>query len=127
MEANKLQTVLDVKSAYDFDPSATYVIAGGLGGLGRSIARWMVKRGARNLVLLSRFGPREAVQSFLSELREQQVHVEAVACDISNVDTMRSMLANLQKTMPPIKGCINSSMLLKVRLSLFERFNGLLR
>ena len=36
--------------------SATYVIVGGTGGLGRSIARWMTMKGARYIVLLSRSG-----------------------------------------------------------------------
>lgn len=35
------------KPKYSFDPSASYAISGGLGGLGRSIARWMASRGAR--------------------------------------------------------------------------------
>ena len=35
---------------------ATYIIIGGTGGLGRSIARWMAAHGARHLVLVSRSG-----------------------------------------------------------------------
>jgi NADPH:quinone reductase and related Zn-dependent oxidoreductases len=35
---------------------ATYVIIGGTGGLGRSISRWMISKGARHIVLLSRRG-----------------------------------------------------------------------
>jgi hypothetical protein len=39
---------------YFFDSRATHVIAGGLGGIGRSLARWFTTRGARHLILLSR-------------------------------------------------------------------------
>ncbi|MDA8018161.1 MAG: amino acid adenylation domain-containing protein [Thermoanaerobaculia bacterium] len=35
---------------------ATYVITGGLGGLGLTFARWLVARGARRLVLMGRSG-----------------------------------------------------------------------
>lgn len=35
-------------------PDASYLIVGGVGGLGRSITHWMVDHGARNLILLSR-------------------------------------------------------------------------
>jgi acyl transferase domain-containing protein len=40
---------------------ATYLVTGGLGGLGLAVARWLVERGARHLVLLGRTGlpPRE--------------------------------------------------------------------
>ena len=35
---------------------ATYVLIGGTGGLGRSMATWMIGKGAKNIVLLSRSG-----------------------------------------------------------------------
>lgn len=75
----------------------------------------MIRRGAKNLILLSRFGPRnEAARSFLHAVRGEGVHVEAPACDISSLDLVRSVLAELAQKMPPVKGCIQSSMLLKV-------------
>ncbi|KAL4915232.1 KR-domain-containing protein [Aspergillus aurantiobrunneus] len=46
------------KPLYSFLTDASYVIAGGLGGLGRCIAQWKVDRGARHLVLLSRTAPK---------------------------------------------------------------------
>lgn len=80
----------------------------------------MVRRGAKNLILTSRFGPRnETATSFLQELRDQGVHIEVPACDISKFDVLGSVLAELTQKMPPIKGCIQSSMLLRVgKLSL---------
>ena len=110
---------------WSFDKHATYLIAGGLGGIGRSIARWMMRRGAKYLILLSRFGPRtEAAQYLLQELRDQGVHVEAPPCDISNADMLGSVLSDLAQRMPSIKGCIQSSMLLKVRITISE-FEGM--
>jgi hypothetical protein len=38
------------------DPNATYLVTGGLGGLGLRVARWLVGRGARHLVLVGRRG-----------------------------------------------------------------------
>jgi KR domain len=75
----------------------------------------MVRRGAKNLILTSRFGPKnETANSFLQELRDQGVHVEVPACDISNLHLFRSVLAELTQKMPLIKGCFQSSMLLRV-------------
>lgn len=39
-----------------FNPRASYVLIGGVGGLGISIATYMVENGARHIVLTSRFG-----------------------------------------------------------------------
>ena len=43
----------------------TYLITGGLGGIGLATARWLVERGARHLLLLGRTAlpPRQAWQS----------------------------------------------------------------
>lgn len=96
-------------------PDATYVVAGGLGGLGRDIARWLVTRGARNLILLSRAGPRtpEAFE-LIAELREMNVHVEAPAGDITNRENLQDVLADCAQRMPPVKGCIQASMVMNV-------------
>ncbi|OJJ76663.1 hypothetical protein ASPBRDRAFT_27090 [Aspergillus brasiliensis CBS 101740] len=52
----------------------TYVVAGGLGGLGQSMLTWLVSRGARHLLLLSRSGGKGAeAQELLRQLREDGV------------------------------------------------------
>jgi hypothetical protein len=56
---NNPNTVLRVNPSVrrpSFDPHATYVLAGSLGGVGRSIASWMVDRSARSLAFLSPSG-----------------------------------------------------------------------
>jgi NADPH:quinone reductase-like Zn-dependent oxidoreductase/NAD(P)-dependent dehydrogenase (short-subunit alcohol dehydrogenase family) len=101
------------------DADVSYMIAGGLGGLGRSIARWMVERGARNLILLSRKGAKtgDAIE-LIEELRNKGVRIEAPICDITSVESLLSVLDHCAKTMPPIRGCIQSTMVL--RDSVFE-------
>lgn len=69
---------MNTRPGYSLPTDATYVIAGGLGGLGRGVARWMVHLGARNLILLSRKGAREqAAIDLVEELRALGAHVEA--------------------------------------------------
>lgn len=64
------------RPTYEFDPQATYVLAGGLGGIGRSLSRWMVGRKARNLILLSRSTTyNEETAIFLQELKDRGVNV----------------------------------------------------
>ena len=93
------------------------MISGGLGGVGRRIARWMVSRGARHLILLSRSGPRsQAAITLLKELASEGARVEAPSCDIINPESLKSILEHLTEVMPPIKGCIQAAMILRVSL-----------
>jgi NADP-dependent 3-hydroxy acid dehydrogenase YdfG/acyl carrier protein len=106
-------------STWTFPSDATYLIAGGLGGLGRSTARWMASKGAKNLVLLSRSGASSpSAQNLVQELRNKGVRVEAFACDVSNASRLSEVLSSISQTLPPIKGCIQGTMVL--RDSLFE-------
>ncbi|KAF2804409.1 reducing type I polyketide synthase [Mytilinidion resinicola] len=110
-----LPIVQGSESKYCFHEDATYVIAGGLGGIGRSMARWLVHRGARNLILLSRSGPHgsEQAQEMLAEMCEAGVNVQCPSCDITELSSLRSALLECSKTMPPIRGCIQAAMVLR--------------
>ena len=110
---NDQQVFLKPKPAYKLDSGATYLIAGGLGGLGRSAARWMATHGARNLVLLSRSGPRtEAAITLLTELEGMGVCVKAPRCDIACASSLSTALTECA-WMPPIKGCLQATMVLR--------------
>lgn len=101
--------------ACQLEPNATYVIAGGLGGLGRSVARWMAGRGAKNLILLSRRGPvQEAAKQLVRELELTCDNVATPACDVTDSEALRDVIEKCSATMPPVRGCIQGSMVLKV-------------
>lgn len=111
---NYIQSANRGQCMYSFDPNATYVIAGGFGGVARSICRWMAKRGARHLLLLSRSGPRSpAAQDLLAELKTQDVHVECPTCDISCYSDLHRCLDACLLDLPPIKGCFQGALVLQ--------------
>jgi NAD(P)-dependent dehydrogenase (short-subunit alcohol dehydrogenase family) len=93
------------------------VIAGGTGGLGRAIAEWMVhNRGVKNLVLLSRSGmDNEAAARVVNKLNQTGARVVAPSCDITDVAALETVMAEISTTMPPVAGCIQASMILRVR------------
>jgi len=96
---------------YLLDPNASFLIAGGLGGLGRSLSRWMVSRGAKNLILLSTKGPRsDAARELVRELVEKKVNVYTPPCDVTDLNAVQSVIQECEKQLPPIKGCIQASM-----------------
>jgi acyl transferase domain-containing protein/acyl carrier protein len=89
---------------------ATYVIAGGLGGIGFEVLRWILEHGARHVVLLGRRGPGERQACALRELRARhQARVEVVSVDITNVADVRACLLELRSEMPPIRGVIQAA------------------
>ncbi|RYC63993.1 hypothetical protein CHU98_g2250 [Xylaria longipes] len=114
-----------------FDPHVSFVIVGGLGGLGQAIARWAVARGAKNLILLSRSGPvKAAAKRFLDEITPLCQHVAAPACDVADKQALERCIAKCLRYMPRIKGCIQGSMVLKDNRFLdmsLEEWNDALR
>lgn len=97
-----------------FDSQASYLIAGGLGGIGRAIMKWMADRGARYLIVPSRSGASSKVAAAaLAELKDLGVQVVAPKCDVSCESSVQAMLVDCARTMPPIKGCINAALVLK--------------
>ncbi|KAF1964770.1 KR-domain-containing protein [Bimuria novae-zelandiae CBS 107.79] len=91
---------LTQRSAWRFDPHASYIIAGGLGGLGRTIIRWMATRGLRNVIIPSRSGASSPIaKELVSTLESKGIKVVTPLCDCSN--------------MPPIRGCMSLSMVLQ--------------
>ncbi|GFF43418.1 lovastatin nonaketide synthase [Aspergillus udagawae] len=90
---------------------ATYLIPGGLGGLGRSLAQRMADQGARNLIFTSRSGDkRPEAKKLLANLRSQGVHVKAYACDISDASQLDTVLQEAAVEFPPIRGVVTCAM-----------------
>ncbi|KAL6875418.1 polyketide synthase [Trichoderma longibrachiatum] len=102
---------------WGFDENVSYMIAGGSGGLGRGIAKWMADRGAKNLILPSRSGASsKAARQTVEELTARGVTVVAPKCDVSSEKELADLLGECARTMPPIKGCINAAMVLEPAL-----------
>lgn len=77
----------------------------------------MTKRGARNLVLLSRTGPmRKSAQALMAELKSKGATVVCPAADVTDAAALRKALDDVSAKLPPVKGCIQAAMVLKVRL-----------
>ncbi|KAI0543496.1 putative polyketide synthase [Xylaria curta] len=111
----QVEALIETKPCFSLDPDAAYVIAGGLGGLGRAISRWFVAHGARTLIILSRSGASNKTpeaQDLICELRGQGVKIVTPTCDISDASAVAAALTPSQ-SLPTIKGCIQASMVLR--------------
>jgi hypothetical protein len=109
-----------VKNRLRLSRNAAYLICGGLGGLGRSLAKFMVSKGARNLIFLSRSGPATPTAIALTEeLAALGATVKMYACDVGDETALEKTLAKCSRDMPPIKGVVQSAAI--IRDFVFER------
>ena len=93
------------------DPDATYILSGGLGGLGRSLCNLLTSRGAKNLAFISRSGAsKPEAQAILELLASRGVNAKAYACDIGNSTKTHETLVKIQAEMPQVRGLIQAAM-----------------
>ncbi|KXX75870.1 Lovastatin diketide synthase LovF [Madurella mycetomatis] len=103
---------------------ASYLISGGLGALGLTIAKNMALHGARHLVILSRSGVANSRQeNALKDIRGLGCRVDTLKCDVtvqSQVeDVVQTCVANGWK----LRGVIQCAMVLQVSLFLCDPSN----
>ncbi|ENH98624.1 hypothetical protein COCC4DRAFT_45906 [Bipolaris maydis ATCC 48331] len=97
-----------------FRPDASYLLVGGVGGLGSATALWMSTRGARHLLLLNRSGAdTEAARTTLATLRANGCTATVLACDVADKAQLSSVLAEARSNWPPIRGVIQGAMVLR--------------
>ncbi|KAF4440056.1 putative polyketide synthase [Fusarium austroafricanum] len=98
---------------------ASYLLVGGLGGLGRATSAWLAEHGAKNLIFVSRSGTAKPEAAALVErLEKNGVNVAVLKCDVSDYEKLSAGVHDALKTMPPIRGLIHGGMVLND--SIFE-------
>nr|AIT55260.1 GulC [Pyxidicoccus fallax] len=85
----------------------TYLLTGGLGGLGLAFASWLADRGARHLALVSRRPPSEEARARLDALRARGVEVLVREVDLSREDSVAALFRELDERMPPLRGVLH--------------------
>ncbi|KAI1081150.1 ketoacyl-synt-domain-containing protein [Whalleya microplaca] len=94
------------------NPNGTHIIIGGTGGLGRSMAKWMVDHGARYIVLVSRSGEKGTeLQQCMDELRDRATLVVR-ACDIASEEEVFRLVGECIEALPQICGVVHAAMVL---------------
>ena len=90
-------------------PEGTYLITGGLGGIGLAVSRWLVEQGARHLVLLGRSGASAHARATLDELEAVGVRVLAPPVDVTCREAVAGLLKEVRQTLPPLYGIIHGA------------------
>ncbi|WP_283164934.1 type I polyketide synthase [Streptomyces sp. HU2014] len=95
------------------DPAATYLITGGLTGLGASTAHLLADRGARHLALVSRRGPATpGAPELIAALARKGVTATAHAADAAEPGELSAVLDAIAGTGRPLRGVLHSAMAL---------------
>ncbi|KAF1952134.1 hypothetical protein CC80DRAFT_479691 [Byssothecium circinans] len=92
---------------------ATYVLIGGTGGLGRSMASWMVGKGAKHIVLLSRSGGLKGkAKEQIDALNEAGAAIVVRRCDVADRTDVEQLISTGLEGLPPVRGLIHGAMVL---------------
>ncbi|TFA97733.1 Polyketide synthase-nonribosomal peptide synthetase [Trichoderma ghanense] len=94
-----------------FRPDKTYFMAGMAGGLGLSICQWMIRNGAKHMVITSRCP--QVDSATLEEAERVGATVKVIAMDLTNKESVTKVVQEVRDTMPPIAGVCNAAMVLK--------------
>lgn len=107
-----------------FKKSASYLLVGGLGGLGRVIASWMAENGAMELILLSRSAGEDPSHTvFAAEIEDLGCSVKFFKGDVAKREDVD---AAVKSATLPLKGVLQMTMVLRDQhfaKSTFEEWN----
>ncbi len=112
----RLQAVPRPPPRFQLRAEASYLLVGGLGGIGIEMAKWMVDEGgAKSLILISRSGMDAArAADTVEALRRPDVVITVRKCDVADKEALAAVLQDCVQTLPPIRGVVQGAMVLRV-------------
>jgi myxalamid-type polyketide synthase MxaE and MxaD len=90
-------------------PRGTYVITGGLGGLGLEIAKSLGADGADGIALLGRSSPGAATTAVIAELEGRGVRVTTHRVDVADPAALEAVLTDVERKLGPIRGVVHAA------------------
>jgi acyl transferase domain-containing protein/acyl carrier protein len=87
---------------------ATYLVTGGLGGLGLEVAGWLVERGARHLTLMGRRPPSEQARQRIAALEARGASVTVALADVADRGQIEALLASISVDRP-LRGIVHAA------------------
>lgn len=94
---------------------ATYLITGGLGGFGLTVAEHLARGRPGAIVLVGRSRPSALAATRIDAIRVAGVKVEVMAGDVSRVEDVGRILDHIAAVLPPLKGVFHGAMVLDDR------------
>ncbi|MBZ0294963.1 MAG: SDR family NAD(P)-dependent oxidoreductase, partial [Anaerolineae bacterium] len=90
----------------------SYLITGGLGGLGLTVAHWLASQGAGQIVLVGRRAPDAFAAEHIEAMRAAGADVRTVQADVTDADSVAQLMQAIQQDMLPLRGVFHAAGLL---------------
>nr|AAK57185.1 MxaB1 [Stigmatella aurantiaca] len=106
----KARVVVPAADARRLRADGTYLVTGGLGGLGLAVAKWMVEQGAGHLVLVGRdtvLSPEQ--QEVVTALEAAGARVRVARADVSDRAQIARILSEIAEGGAPLRGVIHAA------------------
>ncbi|NEQ95843.1 MAG: SDR family NAD(P)-dependent oxidoreductase [Cyanothece sp. SIO2G6] len=117
-------------TTHDADELGTFLITGGLGGLGLQFADWLVEQEVKYLALVSRRVPDTQQQQRIRLLEEKGADVHTYAADVADFEAMGRVMQDIEQSMPRLQGIIHGAGVLDdgvLQQQTWERFQRVLQ
>ncbi|UGT65986.1 SDR family NAD(P)-dependent oxidoreductase [Nocardia gipuzkoensis] len=103
-------TVLAARPGLPIDPAASYLVTGGFGAFGLATARWLVRIGARHLVLAGRSGATtDAARAAIAEFVAAGAEVVEERLDMADYDAVAALIERIQTSGRPLRGVFHAA------------------
>lgn len=117
-QGSMASTTSDQRAPLTLDENGSYIIAGGLGDLGKRLSELMVRRGARHIVVLTRrtldVDHHRKIEDNL-QLISPKFKLYWRTCDIASDVQVKDCATNLLSSgIPPVRGIVQAALLLQV-------------
>lgn len=107
MQSENVPVEMGIGSIVRSDGS--YLISGGLGGLGLAVAKWLAECGAGQIILTGRNTPSSLVRAAINEIEAMGTAVWVAQGDMAQPETVREMIEQVQGNMRPLRGVIHAA------------------
>lgn len=88
---------------------ASYLVTGGLGGIGVEVARWLADAGARYIALMGRSAPGDVAREAIAALEDSGVRVLVAQGDVGSGEDVARVIAAISSELPPLRGVLHSA------------------
>ncbi len=106
----RLERLIPLQTPYPF--RGTYLITGGLGGLGLVIAEELVRHGVKHIVLIGRSGPAHTAKQKIAAFCSQGIHVAVCQADVGQAHDMKAIIHMIRDPInqfAPLRGVVHAA------------------
>ena len=89
------------------DAGGSYLVTGGMRGLGLLVAQWLSERGARHLVLTGRSEVSDSAAAVIREIEAKGTEVTVSRGDVSDPVHLAALFSQFGRSLPALRGIIH--------------------